>query len=272
MHPSLSIVAPAYDEEQNLRPLHEGVHRALADDLEWELILVDDGSRDASAEVIRELASEDARVIGVLLAGNHGQTAATLAGFSVARGSLVATLDADLQNDPADLLGLVARLEQHDAVVGYRLRRQDSLLRKLSSRVANFVRNQISGDSIRDTGCALKVFRAEVLPAIPHFDGMHRFLPTLLRMNGYSVVEAPVSHHPRCAGRSKYGIRNRAWRAFLDLLAVRWMSRRRIRLAVREIIESIDPATDPIDSMAVTDLASRRTESGSSTTTVGRRP
>jgi glycosyltransferase involved in cell wall biosynthesis len=235
---TLSLVVPAFDEEPNLRPLYERIAAALGAHPGWELVLVDDGSRDGTARVMRALARADRRVVAVFLARNCGQTAALAAGLREARGSLIATLDADLQNDPADLPLLLARLEGCDAVVGYRLRRRDTLVRRASSRIANWVRNRVSGDRIRDTGCGLKVFRAEALRAIPWFEGMHRFLPTLLRYQGFRVLEAPVGHHPRRAGVSKYGIRNRAWRASKDLLAVRWMRGRMIRSSVREVLRA----------------------------------
>jgi len=235
---ALSLVVPAFDEEPNLLLLYERVQAVFGAHTDWELVLIDDGSRDGTARVIRELARSDARVVGMFLARNCGQSAALAAGVREARGSVIATLDADLQNDPADLPPLLAALEGWDAVVGYRLRRRDSFVRRASSRIANSVRNWISRDDIRDTGCSLKVFRAEALRTIPWFDGMHRFLPTLLRYQGLRVLEAPVSHHPRHAGRSKYGIRNRAWRAFQDLLAVRWMRTRMLRSSVREVLRA----------------------------------
>lgn len=228
----LSIVAPAFNERGNLTPLYERVAEVLGDHPRWELVLVDDGSTDDTADVIRGLQREDRRVRGVFLERNCGQTCATKAGFDAARAPLIATLDADMQNDPGDLPLLLAALREHDAVVGYRVRRQDTFVRRVSSRIANAVRNRISGDDIRDTGCALKLFRAEAIRAIPLFEGMHRFLPTLLRFHGFSVIEHPVSHHPRQAGVSKYGVRNRAWRAFKDLLAVRWMRGRILPLGV----------------------------------------
>ena len=222
----LSLVAPVYDEEPNLLPLVRRVREALGEQRSWELILVDDGSRDGSARFIRETAAEDPRVRGVFLARNCGQSTALVAGIRAARAPWVATLDADLQNDPADLEGMLAVSEGWDAVVGYRVRREDDWLRRLSSRIANSIRNRLSGDRVRDTGCGLKLLRAEAVRKLPVFDGMHRFLPTLLRYHGFRVQEHPVSHHPRVAGRSKYGVWNRALRAFVDLLAVRWMRSR----------------------------------------------
>jgi dolichol-phosphate mannosyltransferase len=235
---ALSLVVPAFEEEMNLRPLHERIVATFGDRDDWELVLVDDGSRDDTPRVLRELAAADPRVVAVFHEANSGQTAALMNGIQAARGEVVATLDADLQNDPADLPRLLEALPGHDAVVGYRERRQDTWVRRVSSRIANGVRNSISGDSIRDTGCSLKVFRAEALATIPWFEGMHRFLPTLLRYRGFDVIEVGVSHHPRAGGVSKYGIRNRAWRAFKDLLAVRWMRTRMIRARVRAVVRA----------------------------------
>lgn len=218
----LSVIVPAFDEEDNVAVLHGEIARAL-EGRRWELVFVDDGSRDATPERLRELCERDERVTAVLLRENRGQTTATWIGLLTARAPLICTLDADLQNDPTDIPALLDALGRNDAVVGYREKRRDTFVRRASSRIANSIRNRISGDSIRDTGCSLKLFRTEAVRALPFFDGMHRFLPTLLRYHGYLVVEVPVSHRPRVAGVSKYGIRNRAFRAAKDLLAVRWM-------------------------------------------------
>ncbi|HEV8112126.1 MAG TPA: glycosyltransferase family 2 protein [Planctomycetota bacterium] len=232
----LSLVAPVFEERDNLRPLYAKVIDVFGAGRDWELVLVDDGSRDGSSDVIRELAREDQRVVAVFFSENRGQSAALAAGVHAARGRRVATLDADLQNDPADLPAMIEALGDHDAVVGFRLRRQDTFVRRISSRIGNGVRNWISLDRVRDTGCSLKVFRAEAMRSIPWFHGAHRFLPTLLRYQGFRVIERPVSHHPRRAGKSKYGIGNRALRGLLDLLAVRWMRSRLIDFPVREVI------------------------------------
>lgn len=234
----LSLVAPVFEEEGNIERLHARVAEIFGTETAWELVLVDDGSRDRSAEMIRALAQRDPRVVGVFFGRNRGQTAATAAGLHLARGRLIATLDADLQNDPADLPAMIQKLEGHDAVVGWRMKRRDTFVRRISSKVANGIRNWISKDSIRDTGCSLKVFRAEAIQAIPLFEGMHRFLPTLLRYHGFSVVEHPVNHHPRTAGKSKYGVWNRAFRALKDLVAVRWMRARLLRLPIREVSDA----------------------------------
>ncbi len=227
--PELSLVAPVYNEVENLRPLVERVREVFDRKLSWELLLVDDGSFDGSTALIRQLAEEDGRVRGVFHPENRGQTNAVASGVRFARAPLTATLDADMQNDPLDLVEMHARLAKNDAVVGYRVKRRDDWIRRLSSRFANAVRNGLTGDRIRDTGCSLKLFRTEAIRSIPLFEGMHRFLPTLMRMYGYQVIEHPVSHHPRLRGTSKYGVWNRAFRALRDLLAVRWMRTRIIR-------------------------------------------
>lgn len=236
--PSLSLVVPAYDEEDCLPALYGRVLESFGNGMAWELILVDDGSRDRTGAVVHELAAKDPRVRALILTRNCGQTTALRVGIAAARAPLVATLDADLQNDPADLLEMIEALGENDAVVGYRTDRRDDWLRRVSSRVANAIRNAVTGDRIRDTGCSLKLVRSEAIRAIPLFEGMHRFLPTLLRFHGYRVIEHPVSHRARVAGASKYGVRNRAWRAFGDLLAVRWMRSRIVRPEVRGSDES----------------------------------
>jgi glycosyltransferase involved in cell wall biosynthesis len=231
--PDVSVVAPVYNEVDNLRPLYERVAKALAGRA-FELVLVDDGSKDGSIERIGELSRADPRVRGLFHPTNLGQTAAMAAGIRDARGTWVATLDADLQNDPADLPLLLDAAGDHDAVVGFRAKRNDTWVRRVSSRLANGVRDRVTGDRVTDTGCSLKVFRREAIQAIPFFEGMHRFLPTLLRWHGYTVIEQAVSHHPRATGKSKYGIANRLLPALIDLMAVRWMRSRIIKPHVAE--------------------------------------
>jgi len=225
----LSVVVPVFNERENLRPLVDEIAAAVRPlQLAWELLLVDDGSSDGSAEIIAQLAAEVPEVRGLHFRANRGQTAAFDAGFKAARGEVVVTMDADLQNDPKDIAVLLSALPGNHAAVGYRRKRRDSWLRRVSSRIANSVRNRLSGDDIIDTGCSLKAFRRECLAHVKLFTGMHRFLPTLLRIEGFQVVQVAVNHRERFAGESKYGVWNRVFRAFVDLLAVRWMRKRRL--------------------------------------------
>ncbi len=236
--PTLSVVVPVYDEAANLRPLWEALSDALAElGLPAEVIFVDDGSGDGSTEILRELVTADKRCRLVRLAANAGLTAAFLAGFAAARGEIVVSLDGDLQNDPRDIATLVRHLDGADAAVGWRRDRHDPWLKRLASRIGNGVRSALTGDHVRDSACSLRAMRRECVGAIPPFHGMHRFVPTLLRMAGYRVVEVPVRHHARRFGRSKFTVRNRAARALADLLAVCWMLRRRVRYRVAEEIE-----------------------------------
>jgi dolichol-phosphate mannosyltransferase len=231
----LSIVVPVYNERDSLVLLHAEVEAAMrALGRPWEILFVDDGSSDGGDGVLRDLRAAHPEVRIVTLARNAGQTAAMDAGFRRARGDVVVTLDADLQNDPADIPRVLRDLEGVDAVVGVRHRRRDSLLRRISSRVANFVRNRLSDERIQDTGCSLKAYRREALGRLVLYDGMHRFLPTLLKMEGFRVRETAVGHRPRRHGASKYGIRNRLLPSFQDLLAVRWMKRRKLRYEVKD--------------------------------------
>lgn len=225
--PHLSIVIPLYNEEDNLEPLAAELTAALAElGRDWEVLFVDDGSDDRSAAVLSRLAAADARLRVLRQPRNQGQSAAFAAGFRHARGQIIATLDADLQNDPADLPRMLAELEGCDVVCGVRTDRHDSWVRRVSSRIANGVRNRLTGESIADVGCSLRVMRARYARRVQWFDGMHRFLPTLLRLEGARIREVPVRHRPRLKGVSKYGIHNRLWRGLADLFAVRWMQRR----------------------------------------------
>jgi dolichol-phosphate mannosyltransferase len=233
--PYLSVVVPVYDEADSLEGLHRELDAALAGVAGGvELIFVDDGSRDDSRARLRGLRAKDPRIRVLVLDRNHGQTAALDAGFRAARGEVVATLDGDGQNDPADLPRLLARLDEADVVNGVRLERRDDWLRRASSRIANGVRNAATGETVTDVGCSLRVMRAAPLRRVKLWRGMHRFLPTLLRLEGARVVEVPVAHRPRRHGVSKYGIRNRLWAGLVDLVAMRWMQSRALRYEVRE--------------------------------------
>jgi glycosyltransferase involved in cell wall biosynthesis len=231
----LTLVVPVRDERDNLATLHAEIVAALpAGGPGLEILFVDDGSTDGSDVEIRRLRAADPRVRLLSLASQSGQSAALDAGFRHARGRIVVTLDADLQNDPADIPRLLDALEGWDAVVGTRVRRHDAFVRRVSSRIANSIRNRLSDESIADTCCSLKAFRRAALDRVVVFEGMHRFLPTLLRMEGCRVREIPVTHRPRIRGSSKYRISNRLVPAFADLLAVRWMKRRKLRYEVKD--------------------------------------
>lgn len=230
----ISLIIPVYNESENLRALHAEIVRALSGVEEpWEILLVDDGSSDDSLSIIRSLAEADSRVRFVSFARNCGQSAAFAAGFRFASGDVLVTLDADLQNDPADIPAMLRAYAQGpDMVIGWRAKRQDSFAKRCASRFANWVRNVISRETVRDTGCSLKVMRADMARNIPMFTGMHRFLPTLMKMQGAVVEEMRVNHRPRYKGTSKYGIWDRAWSSAYDLLAVRWMQKRHFRYTV----------------------------------------
>jgi glycosyltransferase involved in cell wall biosynthesis len=235
--PDLSVVIPFYNEEENLQPLWSELQEVLEEaGLDFEIVFVDDGSRDRSAEIIRSLREASPRVRLVRFKENAGETAATDAGLKAARGRRVVTMDADLQNDPRDIPRLLAHLDRWDAVTGWRARREngDSWVRRVSSRVANGIRNAVSDETIQDSGCTFRAFRRECLRDLVLHRGFHRFIPTLLKMRGYRVVEIPVNHRPRRFGQSKYGIMNRGFVAFADLLVVRWMKSRQLRYEIAE--------------------------------------
>lgn len=237
MRPDLSVVLPVFNEEENLPILFAEIHAALhGESWSWEIVAVDDGSRDRSLEVLFSLRSESSRLRVLRLDRNHGQTAALDAGLRAARGRFLATLDSDLQNDPADIPSMMRALESRgiDMIVGVRVRRRDSMSKRIQSKIGNAVRNRITRDRITDTGCSLRVLRRECIEGLRMFDGMHRFLPTLVRMQGFTVEEMPVNHRPRRHGVSKYGV-GRAMRGLADCFAVRWMASRRVRYEAEEV-------------------------------------
>lgn len=229
MPPQLSIVAPVYNEAGNLERLVAETHDAIeATGLDYELILVDDHSTDGSRDELVALATDNERLRVLSLERHAGQSAALLAGLRAASASLVVTMDADLQNDPADIPAIVALLEDHDVVSGVRAKRRDTLLRRLASRVSNRIRRLVLGDPCTDIGCALKGYRAAALEDVPPFDGLHRFLPLLALRHGGRYAELPVRHRARTEGASKYNIRGRFLRGVLDLFGVSWYRRRAV--------------------------------------------
>ncbi len=240
--PLISLVIPCYNEEGNLRALVAAIRQA-ADPLNisYEIVITDDCSKDGSWPLLKELASADTRLRVQRLNRNCGESAATWAGLKAARGRYLMTLDADLQNDPKELPQFLKALEQCDCVCGTRVATRgqgDNWLRIVSSRIANAVRNGLSGEQISDAGCTYRAFKRECIAELKFFKGMHRFLPTLIKMEGYAVTEIPVTNNPRFAGQSHYGVWNRLFASFYDLLAVRWMKKRMFRF---EVAERVNP-------------------------------
>ena len=228
--PALSVVVPLYNEEANLPILQEELRVALSG-LDYEILFVDDGSIDRTAERIE--AAPNIRLIR--FEKNCGQSAAIYAGLVAARGATVVIIDGDLQNDPADIPRLLTEITHGaDLVCGYRLKRQDTVVKRLTSRIANTVRSRYTKDGVRDTGCTLKAMRRECVSALFPFKGMHRFIPALVKSAGYRLVEIPVNHRPRRFGQSKYGLSNRALRATIDMFGVRWLLSRRLNYKIRE--------------------------------------
>lgn len=226
----ISIIVPVFDEADNVLPMAREVAAAFASVAnDWELVFVDDGSRDATWARITEAARANPRVRGVRHTRNAGQSAALWTGIQATTRPLLATLDGDLQNDPAELPRLLRELETCDFACGWRQNRQDTFVRRVSSRLARWARGAALGAEFRDTGCALRVFKRAALEGVFGFNGLHRFLPILVAGGGFSVRELPVHHRARVAGVSKYGVWNRLGRGLHDLIGVAWYQRRRLR-------------------------------------------
>jgi len=231
----ISVVVPVYNEEENLPVLIPKLMKVLEGlGCSCEIIFVDDGSSDGSLRILRDVASRSPSLRVLRFRENRGLSTALVAGMREARGEKIITLDSDLQNDPADIPKLLEYLDRYDMATGWRQKREDSWLKKISSKIGNAVRNWLSGENIQDSACTLRAFKKECIQEIPVFNGMHRFLSTLVKMEGYRIIEVPVSHHPREFGKSKYNLRNRMVRSFIDLLAVRWMKHRAIHYDIEE--------------------------------------
>ncbi len=228
----LSVIIPVKDEAENILDLARELSETMdAHAWAWECIWVNDGSSDDSQSILDGLVQQDSRHRYVAFESNAGQSAALWAGFKEARGAILATIDGDGQNDPRDIPRLVHMITsgQVDMANGYRIRRQDSLTRKVSSWVANAFRNAVTGRTVRDVGCSTRAFKRECFECLPHFAGMHRFLPTLIALQGFRLGEYPVNHRPRLRGRSKYNISNRLWVGLLDTMGVFWLRKRAFR-------------------------------------------
>jgi dolichol-phosphate mannosyltransferase len=228
--PEISVVVPLFNEEESISILQTELRTALSG-LDYEILFVDDGSVDRTPERIE--AAPNIRLIR--FEKNAGQSAAIYAGLAATRGATVVIIDGDLQNDPADIPRLLAEITNGaDLVCGYRIKRQDTMMKRLTSRIANTVRSRYTKDGVRDTGCTLKAMRRECVSALFPFKGMHRFIPALIKAAGYRLVEIPVNHRPRRFGQSKYGLGNRALRATIDMFGVRWLLSRRLNYKIRE--------------------------------------
>jgi dolichol-phosphate mannosyltransferase len=233
----ISIVAPVYNEEENLPILVSQLVEVLGPLRKtYEMIFVDDGSKDRSRQVLKEMVSKYPQLRGLGFKYNCGESAALYAGLREARGDIIVTLDADLQNDPKDIPAMLEYLREYDMVTGWRQKREDSWVKRKTSKIANRIRNSLSGESIRDSGCTLRAYKRECLRNLKMYKGMHRFMPTLVKIEGFRVIEIPIAHRARQFGVSKYTTWNRMWSAFADLLAVRWMKSRHIRYEIEERI------------------------------------
>ena len=234
--PEISFIIPCHNEEGNLRELIKAIRTAVEPlNLSYEIVITDDFSTDKSWEILKELGAADPRIRALRFAFNCGQSAAQWAGMKAARGKYLVTLDADLQNDPKDLPKFWEALKNYDCVCGTRIATRgqgDNFVKVVSSRIANWVRNKLSGENISDAGCCYRAFKRECIQDLKFFKGMHRFMPTLIKMEGFTVTEIPVSTHPRFAGQSNYGMWNRLFASFYDLLAVRWMKKRMFKYKI----------------------------------------
>jgi glycosyltransferase involved in cell wall biosynthesis len=228
--PAVSVVVPLFNEEESVPILQSELTAALSG-LDYEIIFVDDGSIDGTATRI----TVDPRVRVLRFERNAGQSAAMYAGLHAASGAIAVLIDGDLQNDPTDIPKLIAEIARGaDLVCGYRAQRKDTAVKRITSRIANFVRSRFTKDGVRDTGCTLKAMKRECIATLVPFKGMHRFIPALVKGAGYRLVEVPVNHRPRKFGESKYGLGNRALRATMDMFGVRWLLSRRLNYKVRD--------------------------------------
>jgi len=231
-YPSLTVVIPVRNEEDNILPLSDEIDEKLRHHFDYEIIFVNDGSGDATQERILEARAKNRRIRYLTFKSGRGQTEALDAGFKNAKGEFVAMMDGDGQNDPEDLPRLFKALGDADMAYGYRCIRYDSAKRRFVSMIANTVRNKITKDNIRDVGCSTRLFRRNILHNIRLYHGMHRFLPTLIHIAGYKSVEIPVNHRPRKKGKTKYGTWDRFKEGIVDLFAVRWMESRYLRYKI----------------------------------------
>jgi len=231
----ISFVIPVYNEDENIHKLFEEID-AVANTLEYdhEIIFVDDYSNDQSLSIMKSLSKQNSKVKFISLTDHFGQSTALYAGFQHATGDIIITMDADLQNDPADIPLMLKYYGEFEMVTGWRFNRQDTLWKKFGGKVGNLVRNWLTHETIHDTGCSLKVMKAEMVKMIKMYRGLHRFLPTLMKLEGARVMEIKVHHRPRLHGVSKYTNIQRAVEGLYDVIAVRWMVRRHLKIMIKE--------------------------------------
>ena len=231
----LSFVIPVYNEEENIKRFLDEIYDTMRSiNLSFEIILVDDASTDNSLNIIKHLSLKNNSVKYISFKKNTGQSAALYAGFQHAKGDIIVTMDADLQNDPADIALMIQYYGEYDMITGWRYKRMDSFAKKIGSKIGNYVRNKLTGERVHDTGCSLKIMNAGMLKKIKMYRGLHRFLPTLMKIEGAKVKEIKVGHRPRKYGVSKYNNLQRGLVGIHDVLAVRWMKKRHLIIEVKE--------------------------------------
>ena len=240
-HPDISVIVPFYNEAESVASLLNEIVSALSGKIEYEIIAVDDGSEDNTAEVLKRMMSDIKSPLRIIHHyANYGQSTAIHTGIRYARASWVVTLDGDGQNNPQDIFKLIetrdgSSIPNLNLINGYRKKRQDNLVKIVSSRVANFVRGRLLRDMTPDTGCGLKLIHRETFLTLPFFDHMHRFIPALIRRSGGNILTVEVTHRPRKAGKSKYSIHNRLWVGIVDMLGVLWLIRRTRNPITKEV-------------------------------------
>lgn len=241
MERDLSVIIPVKDEAENIPFLAQEIESVLSQTpWNYEILWIDDGSTDGSREILDALTADNVRVRVIHLKKNTGQSAAMWVGFQQSRGGILVTLDGDGQNDPRDVPLLVEKVAagEVDMANGYRHERRDSLKRIIASRIANGFRNWLTGKTVRDVGCSIRAFRRECVQHIPLFHGMHRFIPTLVVMQGYRIGEWPVNHRPRQRGKTKYTINNRLWVGLMDAFGVLWLKKRNVMHKLRQALDN----------------------------------
>lgn len=230
-----SVVIPLKNEESNIVDLIEELEPVMIQlNQPWELICVDDGSTDHTRDILSQLSQRKTYLKNIIFKTNYGQSSAFDAGFKEAAGEFVITLDGDRQNDPTDIPRLLALIPDCDLVCGIRLKRKDSFVKRITSKLANFIRSRLCDDGVQDTGCSLKVYRKKCLEKIKMFHGMHRFLPALFKIEGFRIKQLPVNHRERLKGKSNYNFFNRSFNTIADLFAVRWMKKRHLNYQIEK--------------------------------------